>query len=567
MFGFYRIAAAVPELKVADVEYNTNEIIRLSEEAARNGAALVLFPKLALTGATCGSLFTQKRLTDAAGAAACRIAEAFRDSGMIIVLGLPLKEGPATAVLSGGTVTALVPEQDDLILDAGAATLGLGTTAAALTLMPDAEPAIAGSIRNKRDQLKALSACHKTVMVYASAGVTESTTDAVYGGYAAICENGVFLTENKPFNRKSSIIYADTDLEMLSHIRQNNEPEEDMEITPLRDDLASVQYRTVDPLPFLPECPADCADIFEIQTAGLVKRLACSGSQKAVIGISGGLDSTLAILVAAEAVKRLGWKPEQLVALTMPGFGTTSRTKSNSEALSLLLGCDLRTVDITNACLQHFNDIGHDPAVLDVTYENVQARERTQILMDTANRERGLVVGTGDLSEIALGWSTYNADHMSMYNVNCGVTKTLVRVMVDWYAENTGDGAMKKVLKDVLATPVSPELLPADKTGAIAQKTESILGAYELHDFYLYHFIYGGAAPEKIRYLAELAFGNKYPAEELDRTLDLFFKRFFTQQFKRSCCPDGPQTGIVSLSPRTAWQMPSDAAMTLWRRS
>ena len=344
-----------------------------------------------------------------------------------------------------------------------------------------------------------------------------------------------------------------------------------------------LKYRYVAPMPFVPSSletrDANCQEIFNIQCAGLAKRLESSYAKRAVLGVSGGLDSTLALLVIVETFKLLKRPLSEILVVTMPGFGTTKRTKNNAVAMAELLGVELRMIDIKPSCLQHFNDIGHDPAKLDVTYENVQARERTKILMDLANKEGGIVVGTGDLSEIALGWSTYNADHMSMYAVNCDIPKTLVRHVVGWYADRASRfiadknvaNSLAEVLRDILDTPVSPELLPADNNGQIAQKTESILGAYEIHDFYLYHFTKYGAEPAKLLYLAEKAFGvnsegtcTKYPREELVRVLKLFVKRFFAQQFKRSCIPDGPKVGTISLSPRADWRMPSDASSADW---
>ncbi len=563
MYGFYRIAVCVPKLNVADVSFNAAEIRRCAEEAADRGAALVLFPALSLTGATCGDLFRQKRLTDAALEAAEELAEVFADRDITIVSGLPLREGAdvteCAAVIQHGTITFC----NHTVFDCGGgirlAVCGEGDglpDSANVFLIQSARPAVIGQRNYHRDLYRILSGQRRSVIAFASAGVHESTTDAVCSGHSLICECGEILAENRGFSPESCIIYGDVDMEKTAALCETEDAEEMEMLEPLTE-TEEIRYRTVNPTPFLPADREDaCGEVFEIQVNGLMKRLRCSGSQKAVLGLSGGLDSTLAVLVAAEAAARLGWTPDQVLALTMPGFGTTERTKNNSEILAAQLGCELRKIDIRPACLQHFQDIGHDPAVLDVTYENVQAREREQILMDTANRERGLVIGTGDLSEIALGWSTYNADHMSMYNVNCGVSKTLIRVMTDWYADH--HPAVCAVLKDILATPVSPELLPGD------QKTESILGAYELHDFYLYHFIRYGAEPEKIRFLAGIAFGEKYPAAEIDRTLVLFLRRFFTQQFKRSCSPDGPKIGSISLSPRGAWMMPSDAAAALW---
>ncbi len=509
----HRIAAAIPKLKLADVTYNEKEILRLTKEAAANGAELILFPEHALTGATCGDLVRLPELQNAAENAMQTIAK-------------ELQEIPIIAVLNGTK-----KEQKS-----------------SLTLYPAADPAGPG----KADARKQILARKTGVSIFASAGIYESTTDQVYDGHAMIWKNGKLLAESGRFCRKSQIIYADIDCDPC-------------DFTVAAWNMEPVSYTPADAAhPFLPaDRDTVCEEIFNIQVTGLVRRLEASYSKKAVIGISGGLDSTLAILVTAEAVKRLGWQPENLIAITMPGFGTTSRTKGNSETLSELLGCDLRTVDITKACLQHFEDIGHNPADLSVTYQNVQARERTQILMDTANREGGIAVGTGDLSEIALGWSTYNGDHMSMYNVNCSIPKTLVRVMTNWYADKAG-GDVGAVLKDVLATPISPELLPADKNGNIAQETENLLGPYELHDFFLYHFIRNRKTVRAIISEACEAFQGKYSAREILRVMETFLRRFFSQQFKRSCSPDGPQATAISLSPRGSWVMPSDAAAVVW---
>ena len=436
--------------------------------------------------------------------------------------------------------------------------------------------------------------------VYASAGVHESTTDMVFSGHLMIAENGSMLAESRPFSRETEIVYADVDVERLNMQRLSEGSFQDFDsraiiaraaiLEGLRD-CDTLQYRFVSPTPFVPGSietrDINCTEIFNIQCAGLAKRLEATRNKRAVIGLSGGFDSTLALLVVAETFKLLNRPASEILAFTMPGFGTTKRTKNNAVELAKLLGVELRTVDIQKACLQHFADIGHDPQKLDVTYENVQARERTQILMDIANSEGGIVIGTGDLSEIALGWSTYNADHMSMYAVNCDVPKTLVRHIVNWYAdravrdpnqtgaesipnqtaanlETSNKASLAAVLRDILDTPVSPELLPADSSGQIAQKTESILGAYELHDFFLYHFAKYGAPPEKLRYLAKYAFANRHSDEEIDKALAVFIRRFFTQQFKRSCIPDGPKVGTISLSPRADWRMPSDASSGDW---
>ena len=444
-----------------------------------------------------------------------------------------------------------------------------------------ASDALVGKREYRRNLVMNQSARCMAAYVYASAGVHESTTDMVFSGHLMIAENGSMLAESKPFSRKTEIIYTDIDVERLNMQRLSEGSFQDYDNRAIVARAATfdkllpvnkLQYRFVSPTPFVPGSietrDVSCTEIFNIQCAGLAKRLEATRSKRAVIGLSGGLDSTLALLVVAETFKLLNRPASEILALTMPGFGTTKRTKDNAVELAKLLGVELRTVDIKKACLQHFADIGHDPQKLDVTYENVQARERTQILMDIANSEGGIVIGTGDLSEIALGWSTYNADHMSMYAVNCDIPKTLVRHIVNWYADRSGAHLethknaphLAAVLRDILDTPVSPELLPADNNGQIAQKTESILGAYEIHDFFLYHFAKYGASPEKLRFLARYAFAGKHSDEEIDKALAVFIKRFFTQQFKRSCIPDGPKVGTISLSPRADWRMPSDAS-------
>ena len=448
-----------------------------------------------------------------------------------------------------------------------------------------ASDALVGKGDYRRNLVMNQSARCMAAYVYASAGVHESTTDMVFSGHLMIAENGSMLAENKNYSRVSEIIYADVDVQRLNMQRLSEGSFQDFDsrsfyaraasFDGLRS-IDSLKYRFVAPMPFVPgnieTRDKSCTEIFNIQCAGLAKRLEASRSARAVIGLSGGLDSTLALLVVAETFKLLKRPAQEILVLTMPGFGTTKRTKNNAVTMAELLGVDLRTVDIQKACLQHFADIGHDPKILNVTYENVQARERTQILMDIANSVGGIVIGTGDLSEIALGWSTYNADHMSMYAVNCDIPKTLVRHVVGWYADHAESFTADKktareladVLRDILDTPVSPELLPADANGQIAQKTESILGAYEIHDFYLYHFAKYGATPQKLLFLAKYAFAGKFSDEELEKALKVFVRRFFTQQFKRSCIPDGPKVGTISLSPRADWRMPSDSSFNDW---
>ena len=682
MFGFYRIASVCPTLKVADTEYNTDEIIRCGLLAKNEGAAVVVFPELCITGYTCSDLFHQELLLKKSLASLLKIAKSFDDTDMILAVGLPLrmfgKLYNCAALLQRGKIIGVTPKihlpnqrefyekrhfnsgRDLLNFAADTRNANCRNGSSALTYSfdgvndvpvtnfftmkccggyagvgsveirigvelcedlwtaapPSGNLALAGAnvilnlsasdaLVGKGDYRRALvqnqSARCMAAYVYASAGVHESTTDMVFSGHLMIAENGSMLAERKNYSRKSEIIFADIDVQRLNAQRLSEGSFQDFDSTgyfakaatftalpvvanDLRNPAEGLKYRYISPMPFVPSDvshrDSNCHEIFNIQCAGLAKRLESSYAKRAVIGLSGGLDSTLALLVVVETFKLLNRPLNEILVVTMPGFGTTKRTKNNAVAMAELLGVELRTIDIKPSCLQHFKDIGHDAAKLDVTYENVQARERTKILMDLANKEGGIVVGTGDLSEIALGWSTYNADHMSMYAVNCDIPKTLVRHVVAWYADHVQElmvdvavsseksaasdakNALPEVLRDILDTPVSPELLPADVNGQIAQKTESILGAYEIHDFYLYHFAKYGAEPLKLLYLAEKAF--KYPREELVRVLKLFLKRFFAQQFKRSCIPDGPKVGTISLSPRADWRMPSDASSADW---
>ena len=683
MFGFYRIASVCPTLKVADTEYNTDEIIRCGLLAKNEGAAVVVFPELCITGYTCSDLFHQELLLKKSFASLLKIAKSFDDTDMILAVGLPLrmfgKLYNCAALLQRGKIIGVTPKihlpnqrefyekrhfnsgRDLLNFAADTRNANCRNGSSALTYSFDgvndvpvanffimkccggyagvgsdeirigvelcedlwtaappsgnlalaganvilnlsASDALVGKGDYRRNLVMNQSARCMAAYVYASAGVHESTTDMVFSGHLMIAENGSMLAERKNYSRKSEIIFADIDVQRLNAQRLSEGSFQDFDSTgyfakaatftalpvvanDLRNPAEGLKYRYISPMPFVPSDvshrDSNCREIFNIQCAGLAKRLESSYAKRAVIGLSGGLDSTLALLVVVETFKLLNRPLNEILVVTMPGFGTTKRTKNNAVAMAELLGVELRTIDIKPSCLQHFKDIGHDAAKLDVTYENVQARERTKILMDLANKEGGIVVGSGDLSEIALGWSTYNADHMSMYAVNCDIPKTLVRHVVAWYADHVQElmvaaavsdeksatssdakNALAEVLRDILDTPVSPELLPADVNGQIAQKTESILGAYEIHDFYLYHFAKYGAEPLKLLYLAEKAF--KYPREELVRVLKLFLKRFFAQQFKRSCIPDGPKVGTISLSPRADWRMPSDASSADW---
>ncbi|HEY8349116.1 MAG TPA: NAD(+) synthase [Clostridiales bacterium] len=454
----------------------------------------------------------------------------------------------------------------------------LAAAGAAVIFNLSASNEVIGKTEYRRDLVRMQSGRCIAGYVYASSGVHESTTDVVFGGHALIAENGGVLCESERFRRDSHMIMTELDIQRLMNNRIKNTSYMDgvsrqsfrkIPFTLYRNDDLKLT-RHVDPHPFI---PADkqgrderCREIFAIQTAGLAKRLEHTGIEKAVIGISGGLDSTLAMMVTAKAFDMLRLPRKNILAITMPGFGTTDITHDNAVRLINSLGAEFREINIVKACMQHFEDIGHDPSIHDVTYENVQARERTQILMDVANKINGLVIGTGDLSELALGWCTYNGDHMSMYAVNCGIPKTLVRHLVRYVAESTDDTAVSDVLLKILDTPVTPELLPPDKNGEIRQKTEDIIGPYELHDFFIYHMLRYGASPAKILYLAEHAFEGRYDTHTILTWLKVFIRRFFSQQFKRSCLPDGPKVGTISLSPRGDWRMPSDVSAEEWLR-
>ena len=631
MFGFYRLAAAVPRLFLADVKSNAKEIIKLWQTAADTGAAAVVFPEMSITGYTIGDLVFQKTLLDAAEKAALEIAQATSESSTVAIVGMPLRaEGRiynTALIIQNGSIVGAVPKQQlvnyreyhekryfasgkdvfdtfvkigdqvvpfgsDLVFSAGEEfkfgvelcedlwsinpPSGNLALAGALTIFNTACcTEYANKAAARRELIKVQSAKLNAAYVFASGGVYESTTDAVCSGHAIIAENGNIAAENKRFMRESSIIYADVDLETLASARRTDtsffDNEQDniycnIELPCTVSGSPDLAFANIDPAPLLPaeeNSLAECMDIFNIQVAGLARRFEHSHSKSMVIGVSGGLDSTLALLVAHECTKLLGLPADTIKAYTMPGFGTTKLTRGNSEKLCDALNIPVKAIDITPACRQHFADIEHDPADLTNTYENVQARERTQILMDIANKTSGMVIGTGDLSEMALGWCTYNGDHMSMYAVNSSIPKTLIRVMVKHIAEEQG-GLLQEVLESILNTPVSPELLPPDKTGGIEQKTEDIIGPYELHDFFIYHFIKNNSTPEKIAALACEAWKDVYSKAVIENTLKIFLRRFFQQQFKRSCSPDGVQATAVSFSPRGSWQMPSDAIAALW---
>ena len=639
--GYYRIATAVPAVRPAAIEENAEAIIRSFLTASDQGADLVLFPELAITGYTCGDLFYQSPLLEAAEKALSKIVEATGARSSLLVLGLPLarrgKLFNTAVVVRGGTeILGVVPktyipdsgefyenrwfasanEADfDHVTIAGQR-VPFGTNlifrheeerrstfaveicedlwgpmppssrhavaGAQILLNLSASNETAGKADYRRDLVRQQSARCNAAYAYVSAGSGESTTDTVFGGHAMIGENGRILAETPILSEGSQLAMADVDLELLDKERRVARAfgsTATQELT--QKDYRTIWYtgrlqksqrekllRPVEKDPFIPSNPTTrlqrCEEIFTIQATGLATRLERTGIKNAIIGISGGLDSTLALLVVAKAFERLALAPEGIQAFTMPGFGTTDRTLNNAKELCEGLGVHLKTVDIRPACEVQLNDLGHSGEPSDVAYENVQARYRTAILMNAANMARGLVIGTGDLSELALGWCTYNGDHMSMYAVNTGVPKTLVRHLIAWSAETWASQDVARVLQDILETPVSPELLPPGKNGEIIQKTEDTVGPYELHDFFLYNFLRHGFGPQKILMLAERAFEGLYSRKILLQWLTMFYKRFFSQQFKRSCLPDGPKVGSIALSPRGDWRMPSDASAELW---
>ncbi len=626
MYGFYRVAAAVNHTTVTNPQANAKEILILVQKAADKEVSAVVFPELTLTGYTASDLFLNQTLLQSQNEALSEILEKTKTIDTVIILGLALVEADrlynCAAVLQNGKVLGIVPKSylpnkkefydkrqftsgrdivrttaqilgeevpfgvDLLFTDGKDMTFGveicedlwavtppsnhMASNGANLLFNLSASNELIGKHAYREELVRTQSARCVAAYVYASAGVGESTTDTVYGGQALIAEYGSLLAQNERFAMQSHLITADVDLEKLRWLRLNETSYGDgrrkktrtITLAPLP--MLSKIDRYIDATPFVPSQFSDkqqrCEEIVHIQAHGLIKRMTHAHIQKAVIGISGGLDSTLALLSTHKAFTRMGWNVQNIIAVTMPGFGTTSRTKNNAVTLCEALGVTLKEVDVTDLSLKEFKAIGHDPDEHSVTYENVQARARTSILMNMANREGGLVIGTGDLSEIALGWSTYNGDHMSMYALNSGIPKTLIRYVIGYFRHNE---AIAPIIDDILDTPISPELLP-HSDDEIVQETEAIVGPYELHDFFLYHFIKYGATPPKIRHLALMAFEGKYDEATVTKWLKLFLKRFFTQQFKRSCMPDGPKVGTISLSPRADWKMPSDADVAAW---
>lgn len=637
--GFMRAAVVTPELRVADVSFNTRAIVAAMEAAAGRGARLALFPELCITGYSCADLFYQSLLLTGARAALGEIKAATAAHDVAAVVGLPLEMGGklfnCAAVLAGGRVLGIVPKSylpttnefyeerwftpGDLMPHA---TIALGDEEAPIgtdllfvaenfpglvigveicedlwaVAPPSGELALAGAtvllngsasnellgkVEYRRDLVRQQSARCLAAYLYAGAGPGESTTDLVWAGHSLITENGALLVETERFHFDTQMAVCDIDVQRLVHERiKNNAFSARPAARSYRmvrfalpgESRATQQTELIRPglsrTPFVPADPErrahHCQEIFTIQATGLAKRLRHTGSKRVTLALSGGLDSTLALLVTVRAFDLADLPRDGVIAITMPGFGTTARTRTNAEKLAGYLGVTLRTIPIVDAVRQHFKDIGHDENVHDVTYENAQARERTQIAMDVGNQVSGFVVGTGDLSELALGWATYNGDHMSMYHVNAGVPKTLVRYLVEWAADAEFSGEASAVLHDIVATPITPELLPLDEQGNLEQKTEDTIGPFDLHDFFLYQTVRFQFSPAKVFVLARQAFAGAYDDATILKWLGVFYRRFFSQQFKRSAMPDGPKVGSVALSPRGDWRMPSDASAALW---
>lgn len=626
--GFIKVAAATPDIRVADVDYNKGQIIKQMDEAAEAGAKIIVFPELCTTGYTCSDLFLQDILLNSAKKALVEIAEHTKNLDALVFVGVPIAVGGelynVAAALNHGNILGFTtksflpnygefyemrqfrpgPKKAEKILFGGKeipfgpqllfVENQMANLIVSAEICEDVWSPVPPSIEAAREGATVIvncSASDETIgkasyrealisgqsarlisgYIYANAGEGESTTDLVFGGHNLIAENGTILAEAKRFS--NGIIYTEFDVQKIANERRKNTTftETQEHVLPRipfgLEQTETILTRTFPSRPFVPrddqERAKRCEEILTIQAMGLKKRLAHTHAKSAVVGISGGLDSTLALLVTAKAFDALGLERSGITAVTMPCFGTTDRTYQNACKMSLKVGATLREVRIGDAVMQHFKDIGHAPQDHSVTYENSQARERTQVLMDIANQTGGLVIGTGDMSELALGWATYNGDHMSMYGVNASVPKTLVRHLVHYFADTCEDSSLKEVLYDVLDTPVSPELLPP-KDGEIAQKTEDLVGPYELHDFFLYYFLRMGYEPGKIYRIAKLSFAGEYDDETIYKWLRTFCWRFFSQQFKRSCLPDGPKVGTVALSPRGDWRMPSDACVALW---
>jgi len=630
---FFKVAAAIPEVRVADCGFNALQIKKLIFEAYRQQVKVVCFPELSLTAYTCGDLFFQQTLIDETEKELSRLLRETADLPIGFIVGAPVRLQSmlfsCAIVCKEGHIQGIVPKNflpdvsisqekrwfESYPLNNPVMTINYAgksvpfggnqlfefhparfaveigedfwafvppwpyhtTAGAQIIFNPSASEELMGKQRRLKSIIAQQSARNHVAYVYASAGFGESTTDSVYAGNAFIYETGYLLDESERFRFKKQLIISDINLDLIDAERKKNtvlsdqfEEDENVITNTSPDDLnlqTKVWNGEINPAPFIPaeaDYNESCEEAFSIQAAGLAKRLLHTGAKSLLVGVSGGLDSTLALLVCVKTVDKLELPRSMVCGVTMPGFGTTGRTYANAVRLMQSLGITVKEINIKEACGQHFKDIGHDASIHDVTYENTQARERTQILMDLANMQNGLVVGTGDMSELALGWATYNGDHISMYGVNAGVPKTLVRHLIKWVAENQMDADSKTTLEDILSTPVSPELLPVDSQGRTTQFTEDLVGPYELHDFYLYYTLRYGFTPTKIYFLAQQAFRDIYDNFTILKWLETFFRRFFSQQFKRSCMPDGPKVCSVSLSPRGGLCMPSDASANVW---
>ncbi len=634
-FGFVKVAAAIPAVRVADCKFNAQHTEAQIMIADGKGVQIVIFPELNLTGYSCGDLFSHQLLLEQAEMALMQVINNTRQLDIISIVGLPVMVNSTLAncavVFQRGKILGVVPKTylpnykefyeqrwfassltykdissvrlcgqtvpfgKDLLFETSDTCFGIEICEDVWApVPPSSELVLKGAeiIFNmsadteniaKHQYLRSLlaqqSARCLAGYVFSSCGFGESTTDVVFAGNAFIYENGTLLAEAERFSFDEQLVVSEIDVERLRGERLVNTTFAASVRAYGADGVQRIQTemvnsrnlsltRYVDPHPFVPAggklLDERCEEIFSIQVAGLAKRLVHTNCKTVVVGISGGLDSTLALLVCVKTFDKLGLPRKGIVGITMPGFGTTDRTYNNALTLMSSLQVTTKEISIKDACIQHFKDIEHDMSIHDVTYENGQARERTQILMDYANKIGGLVIGTGDLSELALGWATYNGDHMSMYGVNASIPKTLVRYLVNWVAQTGVDVLSRNTLLDIIDTPISPELIPADENGNIKQKTEDLVGPYELHDFFLYYFLRFGMRPAKIYYLAEIAFKGMYDSTTIKKWLTNFCRRFFNQQFKRSCLPDGPKVGSVSLSPRGDWRMPSDASSALW---
>jgi NAD+ synthase (glutamine-hydrolysing) len=634
--GFLRIAAAIPELKVADCEFNVDEIKKMILQAYEQGVSVVCFPELSVTGYTCGDLFLQQTLISGAENAVARLLEETQDLPTCFIIGAPVRENSklynCALVCQEGSIMGIVPKTylpnysefyekrwfepahaewdygnnqppttsyaEQLAPISPNLLFGWGERFFAIEICEDvwsvippssyhamnraqvifnlsASPELIGKQQYVKSLIAQQSARCQAGYVYVAAGFGESSTDLVYAGNAYVFENGKLLAESKRFSFENQLIVSEIDFDLLMSERTKNTTfisnVQATDYHELTINLSGTEIeklnRSINPYPFIPTSDnyaVGCEEIFSIQTTGLAKRWKHTNAKSLIIGISGGLDSTLALLVCVKAADKSGISREAIIGVTMPGFGTSDRTRQNAVNLMKKLGVTMKEISIVTACNQHFKDIGHDPKNHNITYENTQARERTQILMDLANQQNGLVIGTGDLSELALGWATYNGDHISMYGVNSGIPKTLVRHLVRWGAETQINIEAQATLFDIVDTPVSPELLPINKQGEMTQFTENVVGPYDLHDFFLFYTLRYGFSPKKIFYLAKQAFENQFDAETIQKWMAVFYRRFFNNQFKRSCMPDGPKVGSVNLSPRGDWRMPSDAEAALW---